>query len=238
MPDASETNHDSGLIREILAATYPNATIALKYGTPWELLVAVMLSAQCTDTMVNHVTDRLFGKYPTIASYANALQTEFEADIKSTGFFHMKAKHIQETARILISRHGGAVPRTMEQLTELPGVARKTANIVLSNAFSVVVGIAVDTHVARISQRLRLVPLSGIRGKNPVMAASLYGNRIDYYKSTDTDAVERSLMETVPKSDWNRITYRIIDHGRARCTAARPKCTDCPLRQMCPVARA
>jgi len=159
-------------ILSILDRVYPDAKIALSYSSPWELLVAVILSAQCTDVMVNKVTKNLFKKYQNLTAYIRADPKKFEEGIKSTGFYHNKAKNILASAKIIQSQFSGNVPKTMEQILKLPGVARKTANVVLGNAYGVVEGIAVDTHVLRLSQRLRLVPLNNIGGKHAVFVES------------------------------------------------------------------
>lgn len=224
-------------VLERLSLTYPSAKIALTYSTPWELLVSVILSAQCTDIMVNKVTEKLFKKYPTLEDYVFANPEEFERDIKSTGFFRNKAKNILATAKIIKTTYGGSVPTTMEELTKLPGVARKTANIVLSNAFHTYVGIAVDTHVHRISQRLRLVDLKIIGGKREIPFVAHGKTQIDFKKDADPNKIEAQLMRLIPKDDWYRFTYMIIDHGRAVCKAPVPKCNNCVLRDLCPASR-
>jgi endonuclease-3 len=197
---------------------YPQAGTVLDFGTNWELLVAVILSAQCTDKMVNQVTATLFRKYRSVEEYASADPVEFEADIRPTGFFRNKAKHVIGSARKLLTDYGGEVPASMAELLTLPGVARKTANIVLGNAHPQAyasdadAGIAVDTHVNRLSQRLGLAT------------------------SGDSDKIERELMEIVPRSDWFQLTYLLIEHGRAVCTAKRPRCGVCLLQDICPSA--
>lgn len=224
MADAKRvSSKDSGAAhaREIIARLreeYPQAGIVLDYGTDWELLVAVILSAQCTDKMVNQVTAKLFQKYRTIEDYASAEQAEFEGDIRATGFFRNKTKHIIGAAQKILGDFHGEVPSSMAELLTLPGVARKTANIVLGNARPEAyatdpdAGIAVDTHVNRLSQRLGLA------------------------KSSDSDKIERELMEIVPRADWFRLTYLLIEHGRAVCTAKRPRCGECMLQDICPSA--
>jgi len=247
-------------ILSILANTYPNATIALSYQSPWELLVAVILSAQCTDIMVNKVTKTLFAKYPTFASYLNADLKEFEKDIKSTGFYHHKAKNILGAATIVHSQFHDVVPKTMSDILTLPGVARKTANVVLGNAYGVVEGIAVDTHVIRLSQRLRLVPLEKIGGKHTYYMRAVsetfchsgpragilkmpdqvrHDNRdmVDYIKDASPIKIESELMKVIPKSQWFSLTYQLIDHGRAVCKAQKPNCAVCPLSLLCPASR-
>jgi endonuclease III len=221
-----------------LKKAYPEAKIALNYQTPWELLVAVILSAQCTDKMVNRVTEKLFKKYPSLDSYAYANQSEFENDIRSTGFFRNKAKHILETAKIIKETYNGEIPRTIKDLTLLPGIARKTANVVLSNAFHSNEGIAVDTHVIRLSQRLRLVSLESIGGKNEVIIINSKGEKVvDFKKDADPVKIEKELIKTIAKKDWYHITYLLIDHGRAICKAQNPNCEVCVLRTICDVSR-
>jgi len=199
-------------IIRLLEREFTDAKIALGYADPLELLVATILSAQCTDERVNIVTETLFKKYRRVEDYAGADLKELEQDIRSTGFYHNKAKNIRNCCKLLIEKHGGKVPKTMEELLELPGVARKTANIVLQNAFGVVEGIAVDTHVRRVSQRLGLT-----ENKNP-------------------DKIERDLMEIVPKEKWARISDLFIFLGRYVCNAKRPKCDACVLNKLCPSA--
>lgn len=202
-------------IWKILKAQYSKAHIMLLYANPWELLVAVILSAQCTDVRVNIVTATLFTKYKTLTDYAKANSKEFEQDIRSTGFYHNKAKHIIGAAGMVLNKFHGSVPNTMEELLTLPGVARKTANVVLWNAYHKNEGIAVDTHVLRLTERLHLVSPKAY--KNPVKT-------------------EQELMNIVPNSEWGNITYRLIDHGRAICQAKKPKCRLCPLQKICPSA--
>lgn len=196
----------------LLKEHYPNAKIVLNYSNNWELLVAVMLSAQCTDVMVNKVTEKLFKKYKTIEDYANALLSELENDIRSTGFYRNKAKNIKQAARLVLQKYHGRIPKTMGGLLEIPGVARKTANIVLGNAFGIVEGIAVDTHVARLSKRLGLST-----HENP-------------------DKIEQDLMQLFDIKDWFTLTYLLIEHGRAICIAKKPKCDGCFLSKICPSA--
>ncbi len=216
-------------ILTLLKKNYPHAKIILKYGNSWELLVSVVLSAQCTDVVVNKVTERLFQKYPTLNDYVKADLVEFEQDIKSTGFFHNKAKNIVAAARLIQEKFNGNVPDTMEEMLTIPGVARKTANVVLGNAFGVVEGIAVDTHVIRLSQRLGLVNQGVIGGKKLVT---------DFKKDADPVKIERELMAVIPKEDWFRTTYLLIDHGRAVCKAQNPDCINCVLNKLCPASRA
>jgi len=199
-------------IIELLEKEYPEAKTALHYSSPLEILVATILSAQCTDKRVNIVTKSLFKKYKTAEDYANADLAELEQDIRSTGFYRNKAKNIKGSGRMLVEKFNSQVPRTMSELIELPGVARKTANIVLSNAYGVIEGIAVDTHVRRLSKRLGLT-----ENKNP-------------------DKIEKDLMLIVPKSHWKRITNLLIFHGRNVCMARKPKCSVCSLNKICPSA--
>lgn len=193
-----------------LQAAYPDAHCELDHRSPLELLVATILSAQCTDKRVNLVTAELFRKYRTAANYADAPLAELEQAIKTTGFFRNKAKNIQACGRKLIERHGGKVPQTMEELTQLDGVGRKTANVVLGNAFGINVGVVVDTHVARLSQRLGLT------------------------KQTDPEKIERELMALVPQSQWTLFSHWLIWHGRRRCAARQPDCGHCELQKYCP----
>jgi endonuclease-3 len=232
-----QNKHRREKVLEILEKTYPKATIALNYTNSLELLIAVILSAQCTDVMVNKVTEKLFKKYKTLADYCNADIKEFEQDIKSTGFYHAKAKNILETVKIIKEKFNGEVPKTMEDLTTLKGVARKTANIVLGNAYKIVVGIPVDTHVGRLSQRLRLVDMSKIGGKKEFTFKKNGKDSLDFKKDADPVKIEKDLMGWVSKSKWLRISYELIDHGRAICKAQNPKCEMCPLSSVCPTSR-
>ena len=196
-------------IIECLKSEYPQARIVLNYSNSLELLIAVILSAQCTDKKVNEVTADLFRKYRDVHDYAAALPEELEQDIRATGFFRNKAKNIKGAAAMIIERFGGEVPATMEELIQLPGVARKTANVVLGNAFGVIEGVAVDTHVKRLSNRLGLSD------------------------STDPEKIERDLMIVIPKDEWFTFTYLLIEHGRAVCDAKRPRCDKCLLNDDC-----
>lgn len=202
----------AGEIIRRLKRAFPKAGIVLNYSNPVELLVAVILSAQCTDKKVNEVTAALFQKYRTLEDYASAKPTAFAEDIKPTGFYRAKAKHIIASARLIRDRFGGTVPRTMADLLELPGVARKTANVVLGNAYGLVEGIAVDTHVRRLSQRLGLSQLDS------------------------PEKIEQDLMRLLPKREWFRTTYLLIEHGRATCRAKKPACWRCRLNDICPAA--
>jgi len=199
-------------IIELLEKQYPQAKTALRYSSPLEILVATILSAQCTDKRVNIVTKSLFKKYRTTEDYANADLAELEQDIRSTGFYRNKAKNIKNAGRMLVEKFDSRVPDTMDELVELPGVARKTANIVLSNAYGVIVGIAVDTHVRRLSKRLGLT------------------------ENTNPNKIEKDLMQIVPRSHWKIITNLLISHGRNVCMARKPKCDPCVLNKLCPSA--
>lgn len=199
-------------IIELLEKEHSEARIALHYSNPLELLVATILSAQCTDERVNMVTRDLFKKYTKAQDYANADLKVLEQDVRSTGFYHNKAKNIKNCCRMIVEKYNSQVPKTMEELLELPGVARKTANIVLANAFGIIEGIAVDTHVRRLARRL------GITEKE------------------DPNKIEIDLMNIVPKECWARITDLLIFHGRKICTAKKPKCNACVLNKICPSA--
>ncbi len=228
-----------------LRAAYPDAKIVLRYSNSWELLVSVILSAQCTDVMVNKVTERLFKKYSTLEDYVHADLSTFEQDIKSTGFYHNKAKNILAAAKLIQEKFGSVIPRTMAEMLTIPGVARKTANVVLGNAYSVVEGIAVDTHVLRLSQRLRLVDLDTIGGKKEMHFTKPgfpepkpgFKTEVDYKKDADPVKIERELMDVLPKEDWFQTTYLLINHGRAVCKAQNPDCSHCVLHRICPVSR-
>jgi endonuclease III len=199
-------------VKKILAELdrmYPNVTCALHHSNPWQLLVATILSAQCTDKRVNEVTPGLFAKYPTIQDFAAAKQEELAQDIRSTGFFNNKAKSVIGAARKILSDFGGEVPRDMDKLLSVPGAARKTANVVLGTAFGIAVGVVVDTHVQRISRRL------------------------DLTKENDPVKIERDLMKTIPKEKWVLFAHQIIHHGRALCVARNPKCAECGLSPLC-----
>ncbi len=199
-------------IIELLEKQFPDAKTALNYSNPLEMLVATMLSAQTTDAQVNKVTQSLFKKYHTPEDYANADIKELEQDIHSTGFYHNKARNLQNCCRMLVEKFHSQVPKTMEELVELPGVARKTANIVLNNSFGIVAGVAVDTHVHRLSQRLGLT------------------------ENDDAAKIEQDLMQITPKEKWMKLTDLLIFHGRQVCTAKKPKCDACVLNKICPCA--
>jgi len=196
----------------LLKKHYPEAKIVLNFNNNWELLVAVVLSAQCTDKMVNKVTSTLFKKYSVLDDYIKADFNEFAADIKPTGFYRQKAKNILSTANMIKTEYKGHVPDTMSDLLKLRGVARKTANIILGNAFAKSEGIAVDTHVRRLSQRLGLT-----KNSNPVK-------------------IEIDLMKLFDRREWFQLTYLFIEHGRRICNAKKPKCDQCFLNQLCPCA--
>jgi endonuclease-3 len=201
--------------KKIIAAldrTYPEAHCELNHTDPLQLLIATILSAQCTDKRVNLVTKELFKKYRSVADFSNAPLAELEQAVKTTGFFRNKAKNIRACCRKLVGRHGGRVPRTMEELTQLDGVGRKTANVVLGNAFGINVGVVVDTHVARLSQRLGLT-----RQKTP-------------------EKIELELMALVPQKQWTLFSHWLIWHGRRRCDARRPDCEGCEIKKLCPSA--
>jgi endonuclease-3 len=216
MPVESHTKRKerSAKITAILKNTYPDVRIALNFNNPLELLVATILSAQCTDVRVNQVTADLFKKYRTAADYAAACPKEFEEEIRPTGFYRNKTKLVLGAAAKIAAEYAGSVPDSMDDLLTLPGVARKTANVVLSQAFGKNEGIIVDTHVIRLSQRLNLTK----------------------YKDNAGDRIEKDLMELVPRTAWSDFGNRLIWHGRLVCTARRPKCAGCPLHKLCPSA--
>lgn len=196
-----------------LYETYPDSTISLNFSNRLELLIAVMLSAQCTDERVNKETEHLFEKYRTVEEYANADVDELSEDIGSITYHNSKADYIVSSAQTMLSEHDGEVPDTMEELTELKGVGRKTANVVLQHGHDVVEGIVVDTHVQRISRRLGIT-----EEKRP-------------------KAIEQDLVEIVPKEHWQQYTHLFISHGRATCTARNPDCDDCPVENLCPSSK-
>jgi len=199
-------------ILPLLQRTYPQAKCSLTHRSPLELLVATILSAQCTDDRVNKVTPALFAKYPTARHFAHSKPETLERDIQSTGFFRNKAKNIRAMAAALLDHHNGEVPNTMEKLVALSGVGRKTANVVLGNAFGIDEGVVVDTHVSRLSLRLGLT------------------------RHTDPVKIELDLVQLVPKKDWTIWPHLLIQHGRAVCTARKPLCRQCPLNKLCPSA--
>lgn len=197
-------------VAEALAKAYPGSRCALDFADLYQLIVATILSAQCTDKRVNMVTPRLFDTFPTPASLAVADQAELESIIRSTGFYKAKAKNLIAMARGLVENHCGQVPADIESLTKLAGVGRKTANVVLGVGLGITAGIVVDTHVTRLSKRLGLT------------------------KRNDAVGIERDLVKAVPKTDWVLVSLRMIDHGRAICKAGRPACAKCPLEPLCP----
>ena len=194
----------------LLKKEYPDAKPSLNYGNPLELLVATILSAQSTDVQINRVTEKLFNKYRTVEDYADVDLREFENDIYSTGFYKNKAKNIKDAARLIIEHYNGRVPETMAELVTLPGVGRKTANIVLARAFGVIEGIAVDTHVKRVSRRL------------------------GFTKNSDPEKIEQDLISLAPKEDLDSISMTLIYHGRKICQARKPKCEICIVKELCP----
>jgi endonuclease III len=195
-----------------LKQLYPGATCSLNYDTPLQLLIATMLAAQCTDERVNKVTPALFKRYPDAASFASADIEELESYVKSTGFYHNKAKNIRAAAQRIVEVFGGIVPRTMEDLTSLAGVARKTANVVSSNAYGLNLGFTVDTHVTRLT------------------------NRMGFTKHQDAVKIERDLMKIFPQPEWENTSIHLIYHGRAICDARKPLCDQCDLADLCPSA--
>ncbi|HWA98267.1 MAG TPA: endonuclease III [Pirellulales bacterium] len=210
MPDTAERARRARRIARALGRAYPDAQCSLEHRSPLELLVATILSAQCTDERVNIVTRTLFRKYRSADDYANAPIAELENDIRSTGFYRNKAKNIQAACRAIIDQHGGRVPKTLEELVELPGVGRKTANVVLGTAYDIASGVVVDTHVARLSFRLGLT------------------------KSSDPVQIERELIAQLPQSEWVAFSHRLIQHGRRICIARKPDCAHCFLLSLCP----
>ena len=195
-----------------LAALYPDADCELHWKNPFQLVCATILSAQCTDVRVNMVTPELFRRWPDAKALAKARPPELEKVIQSTGFFRNKAKSLLGMARVLVEKHGGQVPRTMEEMLELPGVARKTANVVLGTAYGLATGVVVDTHVHRLSRRLKLT------------------------RHDDPKKIEQDLMKKVPREQWIAFAHRLIWHGRRVCDARRPRCDSCSLAPYCPSA--
>lgn len=200
----------TGKIIAGLQKAYPDAHCELNFSNPLELLVATILSAQCTDKRVNIVTENLFKKYPSVADFARADVSELEQNIKTTGFYRNKAKSIKAAAQSIVEEHGGKVPRTMGELIELDGVGRKTANVVLGNAFDINLGVVVDTHVARLSFRLGLT------------------------SEKDPAKIEQILMKLVPREQWTLFSHLLIWHGRRRCYARNPDCPNCEVKALCP----
>jgi endonuclease-3 len=209
---ASPIGERAPVLIERLSAAHPDAKVALRFSNPLECLVATILSAQCTDEKVNEVTATLFEKYRTPEDYLRVPEDELKADVKPTGFFNQKATSIREACRRIVEVYDGRVPDTMEDLITLRGVARKTANIVLGNGYGKVEGIAVDTHVKRVSTRL------GFTSQN------------------DPDKIEQDLMRLIPRERWFGFTYVLIDHGRAICIARKPRCEACPVNDLCPAS--
>jgi endonuclease-3 len=210
--DISGRGTDPARVKAILRgldAAYPNATCELRFENPFQLLIATILSAQCTDAVVNTVTKTLFAKYPTPKDLAYANPAEIEQEIRPTGFFRNKTKSIMGASKRLIEDFGGEVPRTMEQLLTIPGAARKTANVVLGTAFGIASGVVVDTHVQRLSRRLDLTP------------------------NIDPKKIEQDLMKIIPQEDWIRFSHQLIWHGRRVCVARKPRCVDCNLEKLC-----
>lgn len=208
IPSPHEINE---LIRRLRLA-HPDAHCELDYETPMQLLVATILSAQCTDARINQVTPNLFVRYPTIPDYAAADRVELEEAVHSTGFYRQKARYIQESAHIILQQYGGILPDKMDDLMRLPGVARKTANVVLGEIYSKAEGITVDTHVKRLAKRLGLTT------------------------ATDPVKVERDLMKIIPQENWIEISHLLVFHGRRVCKARRPDCVHCPLVDICPAS--
>ena len=199
-------------ILDRLKAKFPKARIVLNYSNNWELVVAVVLSAQCTDKKVNEVTANLFKKYRTLDDYVRANRKDFQQMIRPTGFFRAKTDRVLAAAKMIKEKFGGQIPRTMQEILMIPGVARKTGNIVLGNAYGLTEGIAVDTHVMRVSQRLGLTA------------------------HKDPNKIEQDLMKLIPKEDWFKTTYLFIEHGRNICVAKAPRCDACPVNDLCPCA--
>ena len=199
-------------VNKRLEKRYPDARCSLDFTNPFELLIATILSAQSTDARVNIVTKSLFRKYPNARAFADASQVEMEKDVRQTGFFRNKAKAVINCSKAIVERHGGEVPRTMEELTALPGVGRKTANVVLGNAFQTPVGVVVDTHVGRVSGRLGLT------------------------SNADPEKIEQDLMALLPRAKWTGFSHRLIYHGRETCIARKPQCDACVLNDLCPSA--
>ncbi len=212
MPVATKKQERALEIVSLLRRMYPKAKCTLDFTNPFELLIATILSAQSTDVRVNIVTKSLFRKYPNPQAFAEARQPEMERDVRQTGFFRNKAKAVIAASKAIMEKHGGEVPRTMEELTALSGVGRKTANVVLGNAFNAPVGVVVDTHVARVSGRLGLT------------------------SNSDPVKIEQDLMKLIPQKEWTIFSHRLIFHGRQICVARKPKCRECRLNELCPSA--
>jgi endonuclease-3 len=210
-PKPGSTEQMQAILTE-LQRLYPDARYDLNFSNPLELFVATQLAAQCTDARVNSVTKQLFQKYRSAAEYANASQEEFEQDIKAITFFRNKAKNIRAACQYLVTHHQGEVPQTMEEMVKLPGVARKTANVVLGNAFHISVGVIVDTHVDRLA------------------------HRFGWTQQSNIEKIEQDLMRLLPPAEWLNFSHRTIYHGRAVCNAKKPRCEQCTLAQYCPSA--
>jgi endonuclease-3 len=210
-PEPGSPQQVQGIITE-LHTTYPQARYELDFSTPLELFIATQLAAQCTDERVNAVTKELFRKYRNASDYATVSQEELEQDIKPTGFYRKKAAQIRASCQYLLLHHDGEVPQTMAEMVKIPGVARKTANVILGNAFGIIDGIIVDTHVARLAQRFGWT----------------------HYE--DINKIEQDLMKLLPREEWLELAHRIIYHGRAVCHARKPLCAECQLAHLCPSA--
>jgi len=198
------------IMLKLLAKAYPKAACSLDFANPLQLLVSTILSAQCTDVRVNMVTPALFKRYKTAADFANADITELQTFVRSTGFYHNKAKNIKAACKIMVEKHAGRVPKTMDEILELPGVARKTANIVLGNAYGIIEGVPVDTHAIRLSHLMGLT------------------------KEKSQNKIEKDLMALLPRKDWLHISNLFVHHGRAICIARRPLCSKCSVKNYCP----
>lgn len=207
-------SHRAVEINDRLAKQYPQATCSLEHRDPFQLLVSTILAAQCTDERVNKITPDLFKRYPTAADFADAEQADVEQKVRSCGFYRNKAKNIIAASRKIAREHGGEVPRHMDSLLELPGVARKTANVVLGTAYGINVGVVVDTHVTRLSNRLRLTT----------------------HKTNQGDRIEKDLMQLLPQEEWTMFSHRLVFHGRHTCTARKPDCENCCIADLCPSA--
>jgi endonuclease-3 len=210
-PEPGSPQQVQGIITE-LHTTYPQARYELNFSTPLELFIATQLAAQCTDERVNAVTKELFRKYRNASDYATVSQEELEQDIKPTGFYRKKAAQIRASCQYLLTHHEGEVPQTMTEMVKIPGVARKTANVILGNAFGIIDGIIIDTHVARLAQRF------------------------GWTRHEDINKIEQDLMKLLPREEWLELAHRIIYHGRAICNARKPHCTECQLARLCPSA--
>ena len=217
MPRESKTSKQQRAKHIVVALKdrYPSPRAALHYGSPWELLVATILSAQCTDKKVNEVTQKLFRKYRSVDDYATADLDTFKEEIYSTGFYQRKAASIIEAAKAIVDSFGGTLPQTMDEMLSLPGVARKTANVVLGEAFGIATGVVVDTHVSRLSLRMGLTPRQRT-------------------KTLNTDRIEKDLMGLIPQKDWIFSGFALVLFGRDTCPARKPKCDECVVSEHCP----